>query len=265
MSRAAVAGSGGESRASSSRSSGSRPARSASGNYLQVAHRPLHCLIFLLPLIICYEVGTIYFASDAVQRTEHRIIAFSFLRNFFELFGATGRYLPALTVVFVLLTWHVARNDSWQIRWGAMVGMAIETAIFTFFLLALSIFVVRNVPMMGIDAGVDRRAMLVLCLGAGIYEELIFRLVAFTLLNLFLLDFLKVPKVPAALLIVLIAGVLFAGYHYLGNEAFRLQTFVFRTVAGIYFGILFLTRGFGITAATHALYDVLVVWHSRGA
>jgi hypothetical protein len=29
-------------------------------------------------------------------------------------------------------------------------------------------------------------------------------------------------------------------------------------VAGVFFALLFLYRGFGITAGTHALYDILV-------
>jgi hypothetical protein len=35
---------------------------------------------------------------------------------------------------------------------------------------------------------------------------------------------------------------------------------VFRTIAGLFFSALYLTRGFGITAWTHALYDVFLVF-----
>ena len=34
----------------------------------------------------------------------------------------------------------------------------------------------------------------------------------------------------------------------------------FRCLAGIFFATLFVYRGFGIAAGTHALYDVLVGW-----
>ena len=59
----------------------------------------------------------------------------------------------------------------------------------------------------------------------------------------------------------LISGILFSAYHYLSPEEppFRLHTFVFRSLAGIYFGILFMTRGFGITAASHSAYDIFVL------
>ncbi len=44
----------------------------------------------------------------------------------------------------------------------------------------------------------------------------------------------------------------------LGRGApFNWTEFVFRTIAGVYFAILFAIRGFGITAGTHAFYDIL--------
>jgi len=54
---------------------------------------------------------------------------------------------------------------------------------------------------------------------------------------------------------------LFSAFHYIGpfGEPLRLESFVFRTLAGIAFSALYLTRGFGITAWTHALYDVAVM------
>jgi membrane protease YdiL (CAAX protease family) len=107
--------------------------------------------------------------------------------------------------------------------------------------------------------------VLVLCLGAGIYEELVFRLILLTVLSLFVRDLLLFPPRVTALFVVLTSAVLFSSYHYLGAEAFHWntvaawRTFAFRTLAGIYFGALFLTRGFGVTAATHAAYDILVL------
>ena len=67
-----------------------------------------------------------------------------------------------------------------------------------------------------------------------------------TFLSLILRDAFEMRPIPAAVLMVLTSGVLFSAYHYLSPDEppFRLDTFVFRTLAGIYFGMLFLTRGF---------------------
>jgi hypothetical protein len=64
---------------------------------------------------------------------------------------------------------------------------------------------------------------------------------------------------------VLLSAALFSAHHHIifvdgrfekGDE-FSLGKFVFRTTAGVYFAVLYAIRGFGITAGTHALYDII--------
>jgi membrane protease YdiL (CAAX protease family) len=100
------------------------------------------------------------------------------------------------------------------------------------------------------------RALLVLSVGAGIYEEMLFRLVAFCAMHFLFFDVMKMEKVRAFLLMVLISSVGFSAYHYLGSETFEWRSFVFRTLAGMYFAGIFIYRGFGITAGAHAAYDI---------
>ena len=59
---------------------------------------------------------------------------------------------------------------------------------------------------------------------------------------------------------VVISALIFAAFHYVGpyGEPLALGSFTYRTVAGLLFSALFLLRGFGITAWTHALYDVFL-------
>ena len=71
---------------------------------------PLPAWYLLLPLILAYEVGTQYFTTAAQHGQEQQIIAFSKMQEFFQLFGAPGRHMPALAVVAMLLAWHIARN-----------------------------------------------------------------------------------------------------------------------------------------------------------
>lgn len=48
--------------------------------------------------------------------------------------------------------------------------------------------------------------------------------------------------------------------HNIGplGESFQWYTFCFRTTAGLFFAALFVYRGFGVAAGTHAAYDILV-------
>jgi hypothetical protein len=43
------------------------------------------------------------------------------------------------------------------------------------------------------------------------------------------------------------------------GDRLELGSFAFRAVAGLLFSTLYLLRGFGITAWTHALYDLMLV------
>jgi hypothetical protein len=71
-----------------------------------------------------------------------------------------------------------------------------------------------------------------------------------------LIDLLRMRKTPAIVLMILIGAVGFSAYHYLGAEPFEWRSFTFRTAAGIYFGMIFLWRGLGVTAGAHAAYDI---------
>ncbi len=95
--------------------------------------------------------------------------------------------------------------------------------------------------------------------GAGIYEELLFRMI---LLNLCvaLLVWLRAARRASVIGGIVLSSLLFSAAHYIGpcGDAFKWLTFCFRFLAGAFFAVLYIYRGFGIAAGTHALYDVLV-------
>jgi len=235
--------------------------RALPAGYLQRAELPLASLAVLLPLIVLYEVGTRYFTFDPGLQVEQRIIAFTLMQRFFELFGASGKYLPGMAVVCILLSWHIARNDPWKVKPATVFGMLLEGVAWGVPLLAVGTVMSRYLSQyhLPLAATHGSGAMLVLSIGAGIYEELVFRLIGLTLLHVVFVDILAFEKFWAYLYMVGISAVAFALYHYLGHETFAWRSFAFRTFAGIYFGVLFLGRGFGVTALSHTSYDVIVV------
>ena len=95
--------------------------------------------------------------------------------------------------------------------------------------------------------------------GAGLYEEVLFRLLLLPAVA-FGLERLGASAATAAGWAILATSCLFSLAHYVGplGDAFDLYGFVFRTLAGVFFSLLFLARGFGIVAGTHAAYDLLV-------
>jgi hypothetical protein len=264
VTRAAAAAASASTSSGAARAGGAAKSARVPRGYLACSELPLASLVFLLPLIVLYEVGTWRLASDPVQRTEQRIIAFTLMRQFFSFFGATAHYLPALTVAGILLAWHVLRRDSWHVHVAHVFGMAVESIILAGPLLIIAIVFVLYVRLAA--GGPDTSpSLVVLSIGAGIYEEFLFRLVVFWLLGLLLIDVFGMRKFWAYLLMVLTSALSFSIYHYLGNEPFQARTFAFRTGAGLYFGAVFAFRGFGITAGSHAAYDMIVVLMRNGA
>jgi membrane protease YdiL (CAAX protease family) len=110
-------------------------------------------------------------------------------------------------------------------------------------------------------------ANIVTGIGAGIYEELVFRLILICILMLLFQDILRFSHKKSIILSVLVAAALFSAHHHIdflsgqpnANDPFNVTEFVFRTIAGVYFAALFAIRGFGITAGTHAFYNIIAV------
>ena len=98
-------------------------------------------------------------------------------------------------------------------------------------------------------------------LGAGIFEELVFRLVLMSLLTLLLVRVAQawgMPRVLGLVAAILLSALVFSLFHHVGPGAapFTQRAFVFRTFAGVLLGSLFALRGFGVCVYCHALYDV---------
>ena len=104
-------------------------------------------------------------------------------------------------------------------------------------------------------------SLLVAYLGAGIYEETLFRLLCLPLLWAVGWG-LGMSRGWSLAVAMALTSCLFSAAHHWGphGEPFSWYCFGFRTAAGLCFAGIFIFRGFGIAAGTHALYDILVVF-----
>lgn len=226
--------------------------------YYHRTQRPLHCLAFLLPFLLVYEAGMLWRQMADPGRPMPALVAGKLIQQFIELIGASGFYFPGLLMVAILLAWHVAARHPWTIDKPTLLGMLGESVVWAMPLFVFSKAIDRlragGVPQPWLDE-------LILSVGAGIYEELVFRLIAITLLSLILVDVCTLPRNAAIVMILMLSAGLFAGLHHrpFGDEPFQAGKFFFRTAAGLYLSGVFLYRGFGIAAGAHAFYDVMVV------
>ncbi|MGQ9575892.1 MAG: CPBP family glutamic-type intramembrane protease [Thermoguttaceae bacterium] len=243
----------------------------ASTDYWFESRQPLTSLVFMAPLLVAYEAGMVVLGPQAMRNGADR-----WLRDLLALLDF-GQYflLPVLTVA-ILLGWHHLTRRPWRVKRGVLPGMLAECLLLACCLrliLQLELLVWQAAagpmtalagpqPVSQVPSGL---AGLIGFLGAGIYEELLFRLVLLSLVA----GGLKAAGLPGPTATAAAIGatsLLFAGAHYLGPHGEPVQWvdlsfwfgLSFRLLAGVFFSALFLWRGFGIAAGTHAGYDILV-------
>lgn len=257
----------------------SRPA----AGYWVDSQRPLASLIFLLPLLTTYEWGVRWF--NATHFAAVRNGADTWMQTWLLQVGVNRPWvLPAL-IIAVLCVWHLVRRYPWRVSLDTLIGMFSESLLGAILLLvigqvlSLSLRHAGWMPSETITMAVPTRvATAVGFLGAGIYEEVLFRLLLLPATFL-ALRALLIPRRTAAVAAVLMTSLIFSLAHYVtpaGGETLLSLTafthaaqqvattpeawfgFGFRVLAGIIFAVTFLLRGFGITVGCHALYDLLV-------
>lgn len=239
------------------------PRRTAVASYLEESERPGVSLLLLLPFIAIYELYSAGVIGRGSSAAVPHITAFLLLEQFFAMLGAAGRHLPAIALVAMLLSAHVWRKDPWRVRPATFFGMLAEAILWALPLLLLGWVMARHLPLADGSVATGNNAgarWAILCVGAGVYEEMVFRLIGVSVLLLILKDLMRMPAAAAYAVVLMVTAAAFAAYHYLSpGEDFRARTAIFRTVAGLYFGGLFVARGFAITSICHVTYDIVVV------
>ncbi|GJQ59363.1 MAG: hypothetical protein SCALA701_21640 [Candidatus Scalindua sp.] len=114
------------------------------------------------------------------------------------------------------------------------------------------------------STGIDIKSIaggIIISLGAGIYEEIFFRLLLLSGLCFVFIKVGKLSPLVGTLFGILISAAIFSAMHYIGatSDCFSPHSFLFRFLAGIILAVIFTLRGLGIVVYTHAIYDVLVV------
>lgn len=239
-------------------------------SYWEASRAPRYSVAFALPLLALYETLAVLVPPEPGALGAVRNGADVILRSlFFTVAGAWGPLLFEVSLIGVGC-WLVLRDMR---RHGAglhprvFAGMFAESA-----LLALAFGVVVGAmtalvlgPLTSLAAppaeNLDWWTRLVVSLGAGLYEELLFRVVLVAALAYLGRRVFGWRPLVAGVAATVSGALLFSAYHYIGPYGDRLElgSFVFRTIAGLFFSGLYLARGFGITAWTHALYDVFLL------
>jgi hypothetical protein len=247
------------------------PAAAASERgYFASTRAPRYSILFALPLLILYEslaallstpAGGLRNGADALFRGAFAAVA-----------GTRGPaiFMAAVVLLGVGLIARDMKRAKQPLRPVYFALMVIEATILAV-LFGLVVGTITSqllgaTHLLAIAAPTKITAMsrpmrLMLSLGAGLYEELFFRVVLVSGLAALSRLAFGFGRTASATIAVIFSAILFSLFHYIPpyGDPFQIASFTFRLLSGLAFSALYVLRGFGITAWTHALYDTLLL------
>ena len=243
------------------------------GGYWDKSRTPRYSLLFALPLFLLYE-GLAAALSGAPGTAAVRNAADVILKTPFVAVSGTRGSLAFFATIVAAFVFFVARDltkthDRLKPRYfGYMLG---ESALLAL-LLGIVVGTITARLLGGLGALAAQEAVtplqqmgvgtrLMLALGAGLYEEILFRVLLVGGLAWGVRWLTGATRVQAGFVAAIIGALVFSAFHYVGEygDPLELGSFTYRAIAGLVFSGMYLMRGFGITAWTHALYDVYVM------
>jgi len=225
------------------------------------ARNLLTSLILVFPLFLIYQLGVLF--------TLPMLNGADFVTTFlFTSLGLTLKgYLLFLAVVvslFAIVVGLLKRKQQFNGR--VFLPVLLESIIYALTMGSLIVLVMTKVlgfpPTLA--AALERQGFVgrtVMSLGAGVYEETVFRLGLLGGSIAVFEKLLGMSRWAAVLGAFVLSSAVFSFVHYLPplGDAFSFGSFTFRLLAGVVFGLLFKLRGFAVAVYTHAFYDIFVL------
>ena len=244
------------------------------GSYFDMSRSPRYSVLFALPLLIAYEALAAALTGPRSSSQVRNGADVLLKEAFIAVAGRNGPLIFIAAVVGVGI-WFIARDirrSGQGVRplvFGAMMAESIAlAALFGIVIGTLTVKLLGSlhmVSMMGAPtsqiATMSWPTRLMLSLGAGLYEELLFRVLLVSALAAGARIVFGFGTTGAGVFATIVGALIFSAFHYIGpyGDPFRLTSFTFRAISGVAFSALYLTRGFGITAWTHSLYDAFLL------
>jgi hypothetical protein len=228
--------------------------------YIQLSRSPQYSLIFAIPLLMAYEGFAIFLNHSDLYGIRNS--ADVFLKLFLAYMGIHGFFGFGVAMVVALILFRVVGGGPrfGSVRLGVLGWMLAESVVYSLAFGALVSAVTRL--LLAQPLPLSRPAQILVSLGAGIYEEFVFRVLLLAGLVFFLHRLMRLQQLVAYGLAAALGALLFSAFHYIGpfGDPLQLPSFMFRFVAGLILTGLYFARGYGITAYTHSLYDLWITF-----
>lgn len=240
-----------------------RPLRS----YFRGTNSLLYSFLLSVPLFLLYEF--LILISQPEGGAIVRISVDVWVKHLISYFGVNAMsfslLLLLLSGIFVV---YKERDRLKDLRFSWFGMMFMESVVYAIAVAFITRSIISVLPLMYLQGPAEELsslALFALSLGAGLYEELFFRVILVSLLTLIFTAIFK-KKWAGTVAAVTLAAFLFSAIHYTGSlgDAFTISSFLYRFVFGLILNVLYVYRGFGIAAWTHAVYDIMVIFFLNG-
>ena len=228
-------------------------------SYLLKSRTSFYSFLFTLPLFFLYEVNILFLSWDDILVVRNG--ADFLMRNILESFDIYGLYGLGLVFFLGLLVTYIffiKEDQQQEVNVNFLFIMLAESMLWSvvlYFLLFKFMVLLMN------PVGKSILQQVTLAIGAGIYEEFLFRVLLIAGLSGILGFVFMWDKTFKNIIAVVLSGGIFSAFHFMGEygDFFSMELFLIRFFAGLILGVLYMYRGFGITAYTHSIYDLIVL------
>ena len=228
-------------------------------SYLLKSRTSFYSFLFTLPLFFLYEVNILFLSWDDILVVRNG--ADFLMRNILESFDIYGLYGLGLVFFLGLLVTYIffiKEDQQQEVNINFLFIMLAESMLWSvvlYFLLFKFMVLLMN------PVGKTILQQVTLAIGAGIYEEFLFRVLLIAGLSSILGFVFMWDKTFKNIIAVVLSGGIFSAFHFMGEygDFFSMELFLIRFFAGLILGVLYMYRGFGITAYTHSIYDLIVL------
>ena len=228
-------------------------------DYWRETTSPLYSLFFTLPLFLIYEIGLISISSNDIILMRNG--ADALMRQVFATLGINGIYWMGLLFFIGFITVYIFQRKYWTdtiIKGNFLFLMLLESFIWS---LLLYLFMSNVHYLLMSPKGSILVQQVILAVGAGLYEEMLFRVLLISGIASILGFIFQWGHSMRRWTGMIIAAGIFSAFHFIGEygDYFTFNIFLVRFFAGIVLGVLYFYRGFGITSWAHSIYDLMIV------
>lgn len=227
--------------------------------YLTVSKSPLYSFIFTLPLFLLYEVGIFLISSRDIDQLRNGadVLMRQVLESFgiYGMYGFGGTFLIGFLIAFIRQKKNLRTSE---IESRFLLIMFFESIMWATLLVIMMIKIPTFLSLSNEDHLIQQ---VVLAIGAGIYEEFVFRVLLISGLAILFGLIFNWGEFGKTFLSVIISSAIFSIFHFFGSygDTFSFPLFFVRFFAGIFLAMIYIFRGFGITAYAHSIYDLFVL------